>query len=142
MVQILQIQAELLQPKGSPFPHCGGLSRLEMSKRQRRQGLILVRKAGKLLHHIYQLPAHQLKGFRHHNDIGVISHIAGGSSQVDDSLCLGTLLSVSIYMGHHIVAHFLFPCLRHIIVDIILMSLQFVNLLLGNIQSQLLLGLR
>ena len=42
---------------------------------------------------------------------------------MDDSLCLRALHTVSVYMGHYIVADHLFPFFRHLIVDILRMGL-------------------
>ena len=60
---------------------------------------------------------------------------------MNDSLCLGTLHAVSVYMGHYIVADQLLPLLRHLEIDIVLMSFQLLDLLIGNIQPQFLLCL-
>ena len=60
---------------------------------------------------------------------------------MDDALRLRALAAVSVDVGHHVMAHFLLPGLRHIIIDIVLMAFQLVNLLLGDGQSQLLLCL-
>ena len=61
---------------------------------------------------------------------------------MDDALCLGALHTISVHMGHHIVAHQTLPLLCHIVINVIGMLLQLVDLLIGNGQSQLLLRLR
>ena len=48
---------------------------------------------------------------------------------MDDACRLRALLSIRIDMTHHIMPHFLLPGLRHIVIDILRMGLQFVNLL-------------
>ena len=60
---------------------------------------------------------------------------------MDDSLCLRALHSIGIDMGHHVMADHFFPFLCHVIIDVIRVSLQLINLFLGNIESQLLLRL-
>ena len=60
---------------------------------------------------------------------------------MDDSLCLGTLDPVCIHVAHHIMAHFLFTGLCHIIINIVRMGLQLLNLFVRNAQAQLLLSL-
>ena len=142
MIQILQIQTELLHPKGGTLPYRSGLSRLKMRKRQRWQTFIRICKPGKLCDDIQQFLSNQMQRLRHHNNIRIIPHIAGGSPQMNNPFSLGTLLPIGINMRHHIMAHFLLPRFRHIIINIILMRLQLINLLLGNIQPQLLLRLR
>ena len=130
MIKILKIQTEFLHPKGSSLSYRSGLCRLKMSKCQSRLIFILICKGSKLSDHIDKLFLHQLKCLCHNDNIRIISHIAAGGSQVYDTCRLGALLSVSIYMAHHIVADFLFPCFCHIIIDILGMSFQFVDLFL------------
>ena len=141
MIQILQIQAKLIQPQRCPFSNRCRLCRLEVGKCQRRLIFIFICKFRQLCHHIDQFFANQLKSLCHNNNICVVSYIAGGSSQVNNSLCLGALLTVSIYMRHYIMTNKALTLLCHIVVDIICMSLQLVNLLLAYRQSQLMLGL-
>ncbi len=47
---------------------------------------------------------------------------------MDNARCLGALLSVSVDMAHHIVAHFLLSGLRHVIIDILRVALKLVDL--------------
>ena len=57
---------------------------------------------------------------------------------MDDTLCLGTLYTVCINMAHNIMTDFLFPCLCHIVVDVVRMCFQLVNLFLCNGETQFL----
>jgi len=66
---------------------------------------------------------HQLKRFRHHNDIHVIVYVTGGSPQTNDSLRLRELHAVSVNMAHNIMAHLFFPCFCNSLVDVLRMSL-------------------
>ena len=61
---------------------------------------------------------------------------------MNDPLRLRALNAVSMYMGHHIVADQLLLSLCHLIINVILVGFQFVDLLLGDRQSQFLLRLR
>ena len=56
---------------------------------------------------------------------------------MDDGLCLGTLHSVGVYMGHYVVAHQFFPLPGHLVINILLMGLHLVNLFLCDPQPQL-----
>ena len=103
-----------------------------MRKRQCREVFIGIRKLRKLGNHIHQFPAHQLYSLVHHNDICIISHITGSSSQMDDTCRFRTLLPISIDMAHDIMAHLFFTRSRHLVIDILRMALEFVNLLLCN----------
>ena len=55
---------------------------------------------------------------------------------------LRALDAESVYMRHDIVTDFLFPFFRHIIIDIVLVSLHLIDLLLGHRQAQLLFRFR
>ena len=57
---------------------------------------------------------------------------------MDDSLCPGALLSVGVYVGHHIVTYFLFPCSGNLIIDVVRMAFQLIDLRLRDRQAQLL----
>ena len=95
-------------------------------------GLILFCKISQLLHHIDQLLTNQLQSLGHYDNIGVVAYIAGGCTKMDNSCCLGTLLSISIYMTHNIMADNLFPFLCHLVINILCVCLQLINLLLGD----------
>ena len=55
---------------------------------------------------------------------------------MDDPLGLRALHPVGIDMGHHIMADDFLPLPGHIIVDILRVGFQFLDLFLGNVQSQ------
>lgn len=119
-----------------------------MGKGQCGQTLIVLRKHRQFRDHIHEFLFDQFQRLRHHYDIRVISYITRCGTQMNDPCRLRTLLSIGIDMAHHVMTHFLFPGLGHIIVDILRMALQFVNLFLGDnrlavlAQSQLHLRLR
>ena len=60
---------------------------------------------------------------------------------MDDSFCFRTLYTICINMGHNIMANFLLAGFCHIIINIFCMGFQFIDLLLCDRKSQLLLGL-
>ena len=51
---------------------------------------------------------------------------------MDNPCRLGALPAISVHMAHNVMAYFLLSCLCHIVIDIIGMSLQFLNLFIGN----------
>ncbi len=51
---------------------------------------------------------------------------------MNDARSFRTLLSIGIHMAHHIVPHFLLPGLCHLVIDVLCMSLQFFDLLIGD----------
>ena len=67
---------------------------------------------------------HELQALPHHDDVGVVAHIAAGSTQMDDAGGLGALLAVGIDVAHHVVADQLLPGNGDVIVDIVHMGFQ------------------
>ena len=61
---------------------------------------------------------------------------------MDDGLGVGTLLAVGVDVAHNVMADQLFTGFRHVVVDIPGMGLHLIDLLLGHVQPQLVLGLR
>ena len=119
--QIFQIHQKFLGPQCGTFAHRRWLCRLEMCKRQCRLCFILLRKLSKLCDHIDQFLAHQFQCLSHHNDICVVTHIARGRSQMDNSLGFWALYAISIHMGHHIMTHLTLPLLCDLVIDILRM---------------------
>ena len=140
MIQILQIQAQLLQPQGRPLAHGRRLGRLKMGEGQCRLILVGFGKSCQLGHDIDQLLSYQPQGLCHDNNIGIVSHITGGRAQMNDALCQGTLQAVGIHMGHYIMTHLALPLLRRLVIDVLGMAFHLVDLCDG--QSQILLCLR
>ena len=102
-----------------------------MGKCKGRHILVCFCKCSQFINSTYKLLTYKLQSFIHYYDIRVITYIAGGCSQMYYSLCLGTLNAVRVYMAHNIMADFLFTLSCHIIIDIILMSLEFLYHLIG-----------
>ena len=94
-----------------------------MSERQGRLVFVFVSKFCQLCHHVDEFFADQSQAFGHDDQIGVITNIAGGCSQMDDALCLRALLSIGIYVGHDIMAHQTLALLCYFIVDVLRMLL-------------------
>ena len=136
ILQILKIHHEFLCPQSSTFTNSCRLCRLEMGKCQRRLILIFICKLRKLCDHIDQLLLNQSESFCHYDNVCIISYITGGCAQMNDSLCFRTLYSICIHMGHNVMANLTFSLLGHIVIDVILVSLKFINLLLGDVQTK------
>ena len=124
MVDLGQIHHQLVGPQGSALAHSGGLCGLAVGIGHAGHILVLLGKVRQLCQHTHQLFTHQLKTLPHHDDVGVIAHIAAGGTQMDDACCLGALLAVGIDVAHDVVAHQLFPLDSHFVVDIVHMSFQ------------------
>ena len=124
MVDLSQIHHQLVGPQGSALAHGGGLCGLAVGVGHARHILVLLGKVRQLCQHTHQLFTHQLKTLPHHDDVGVIAHIAAGGPQMDDACCLGALLTVGVDVAHDVVAHQLFPLDSHFVVDIVHMSFQ------------------
>ena len=94
-----------------------------------------------LIDTVDKLLTNKLETLTHDDDIGVITNIAGSSTQVDDPLCCRALNAISINMTHYVVANLFLTGFRNFVVDIILMCLKFINLLFCNVKTQLMLSL-
>lgn len=69
-------------------------------------------------------------------DYGVVSHVAGGGSQVDDGRRRGAAVSEGVHVSHHIVPEFTLFLRRHAEIDVLRVALHLRNLLVGDGQSQ------
>ena len=139
---VFQVHQQILNPERCTLADRRGLRGLKMREGQRRLILMLLREAGQCAHDKHQLLLHQVERFRHNDNIRVISHIAGCSAEMNDRLSLRTLHAISVNMGHDIVADFLFPCPGNLIIDVVLVSRQLIDLLLGDGKPQFMLCLR
>ena len=107
-----------------------------MGKRKGWLCLMLLSEFRQFCNHVHQLLAHQFQSFCHDNNVCIVSYITTGSSKVNNSFGFWTLYTICVYMGHHIVAYLFFSFFCHLIVNVVCICLQFINLFLGNIQSQ------
>ena len=64
------------------------------------------------------------------NNVGIVTHVAAGGSQVDDGFCLGAGKTVSVDMSHDIVAYLSLPLAGGLIIYIIQVSAHLVKLFL------------
>ena len=138
---LVQVHQEFLSPQGGALAHGGGLGGLEVGESQGGQIGVFPGELAQQSDGVDQLFAHQPQGVVQDDKVGVIPHVAAGGAQVDDALGVRALLAVGVDVGHHVVAHFLFPGGGHVVVDIVRMRLQLSNLFVGDGQPQLLLGL-
>ena len=120
----LQVHHQLVGPQGGALAHGGGLGGLAVGVGHAGHVLVLLGKVGQLCQHADELFAHQLQALPHHDDVGVVAHIAAGGTQMDDAGCLGALLAVGVDVAHHVVAHQLFPLDGDFIVDVVHMGFQ------------------
>ena len=137
IVQIFEIQTELLHPKRCTFSDGCRLCRLKMGKCQGRLVFVFICKFCQLCQYIDQFLFHQLQCFCHHDNVGIVTNIAGGCSQMDDAFCFRALYAICIHMGHNVVADKTFSFFCHIIIDVLCMCFQFLDLLVCNVQSKL-----
>jgi len=137
VVDLLQIHHQLIGPQGGALAHGGGLGGLAVGVGHAGHVLVLFGKAGQLCQHADELFAHQLKALPHHDDVGVVAHIAAGGTQMDDARCLGALLAVGVDVAHDVVAHQLFALNGDLIVDVVHMGFQLGHHVGGDIGQAL-----
>jgi hypothetical protein len=112
--------------------------------RKRERGLVLLfrGKIGKDADHGDKTVADEPQSLRHHDEVGVVAHIARGRAEMDDRFRLRALDAVGVNVRHHVVADDLFPRLGDLVVDIVLMRFHFGDLLIRDGQAELLLRFR
>ena len=141
MVDLLQVHVQLVHPQGGALADGGQLGGLAVGVGEAGHILVLVGKLGQVRQHADGLLAHQLQSLAHDDDVGIIAHIAAGSTQMDDTLGLGALQTVGIDVAHDIVTHQLFAGDGILVVHVVLVGFQLGNLLIGDGKALLLLGL-
>ena len=141
VVDLLQVHIQLVHPQGGALANGGQLGGLAVGVGEAGHILVLVSKFSQVCQYADDLLAHQLQSLAHDDDIGVVAHIAAGSTQMDDTLCLGALQAVGIDVAHHVMAHQLFAGDGILVVHVVLVGFQLGDLLIGDSQALLLLGL-
>ena len=124
VVDLVEVHHQLVGPQGGALAHGGGLGGLAVGVGHAGHVLVLLGKVGQLGQHANELFADELQALPHHDDVGVVAHIAAGSTQMDDAGGLGALLAIGIDVAHHVVADQLLPGNGDVIVDIVHMGFQ------------------
>ena len=112
-----------------------------MREAERRHIFVFQSKAAELRYNIRQLQLYELESLVHNHNVCIISDIAACRSHVDYSFSRRTLHSIRIHMAHNIMANLFFSLLCYVIINILCMSAQLVQLLLGYGQTKLALRL-
>ena len=137
VLHLVEIHQQFVHPKRGTLADRGQLGGLEMGEPQGGQRLVGVSEFGQIVQHPHQLIPHQEKSFPHDDHIGVVSHIATGSAQVDDGHGVRALVAVGMDVCHDIVAQLLFVAGGSFVVDVVHMLLHLGHLRLGHWQTQL-----
>ena len=138
VIQVFKIHQEILQPQRGSLSDRRRLCRLEMRESQRRQRFVFFCKVRKVCDDIYQFLSYQFQTFRHDDQVRVVADVARRRAEVDDALGFRALQSVSVYVGHDVVANDLLAFFGFVVVDIIGGGLQFCDLLVSDGKAQLL----
>ena len=109
-----------------------------MCERECRKILILVREAGKLRDRVDKFSPDDRERIPHKNNVRIIADVAGCGSKVNNSSGFGALQTVGVYMGHDIVADLFFARFGIRVIDVLRMSLELRDLLVGDIKSEFL----
>ena len=111
-----------------------------MGIRQRLQILVALGKIRQCGNGVKQLRANVQKRVPLENQIGIVSDIAAGCAEVDNRLCGRADLTVSVDVRHHIMPHLPLARVRNGKVNVVDVCTHFRDLLVGNVQSHLLLA--
>ena len=140
-VQLFQVRHQVLHPQGGPLADGHQLGGLIVGIAQGGHGLIGFGKLPEIGQNFQQFSPEIAQAVPVDHDVGVVGHIAGGGTQVDDTGGRGSRQAVGVDMGHHVMAHLLFPLGSGGIVNIRNVGFQLLHLLLGDVQAQGMLGL-
>ncbi|MPM57020.1 hypothetical protein SDC9_103837 [bioreactor metagenome] len=117
-IQLLEVRQQILHPKRCPLAHRHQLRGLIVGVTQRGHGFVFFREPAQIPQDRAKLAPEVLQSVPVEDEVGVVGDVAAGSPQVDDASGGGRGLSEGIYVGHHVVADFLFPLRGAVIVDV------------------------
>ena len=137
-----EVQCQVVCPQAGPAADRGGLGRLQVREPQRGQVAILPGKVAQRPDHRRQPPRDQRERLAQQDEVGVVGHKAARGPQVDDRPGRGALVAVGIDVRHHVVPQLVLVLGGRGEVDVVDVGPQRGELLLGDRQPQLGLGLR
>ena len=138
-IQLLQVQHQVLEPKGGTLAHGDQLGGLVMGVAQGGQVLVLPGEVRQVLHGVQQLAAEVTQAVPVEDQVGIVGDIAGGGAQMDDALRARGHQAVGVDVGHDIVADLLFLDPDGLVVNVGEVGLQFGHLGFRYRQAQLVL---
>ena len=106
---------------------------------QGRHCPIFLGKSGQICHDAQQLLTEIAQSLPIENEVGVVRHIAAGSTQMDDSCRRGSNLAIGIDVSHDIMANLLLPRRGAGEVNVLNVVFQLCHLLRCDRQAQLML---
>ena len=112
-----------------------------MGKAQCGHILVLLCKVRQTVDHSNQLLADDLQTFLHLDNIGIVTNIRTGSTQMDDAGSLRSNLTKGVHMCHNVMTYFLLTLAGYLVINIVDVGFHFVDLFLCNRQTQLLFSL-
>ena len=107
------------------------------SEAQTRQAAVLRSETCEFPHDVYQKVTNNLQTLAHLDQFGIVIHEAACGAKVDYGLCVGTLLAVSVYLGHYVMAHLFFSCSGDGEIEFVFVFLELIDLFPGDVQSEL-----
>ena len=111
-----------------------------MGEAEGSHGLVLVSELGEGVDASNQLLADDLHRLLDLDEVGVVADVAGGGTEMDDGHGLGDLLAPGVDVSHDIVAQELLLLGSALVVDVVDVGLHLLDLLVGDIETKLLLG--
>ncbi len=136
------VEQQILKPKSCALSDGRRLCGLKMSIRKRRLGSVLFRKRRGGSSRVYEQLLYARKGVAHLNYIGIVSNVAGCSTEMDYRFCLRTNVAVGVNVSHYIMSEAVLVSVCRFVVDIVYVLLHFGDLFFGDIESEFHFGFR
>mmetsp|Transcript_9839 Transcript_9839/g.17881 ORF Transcript_9839/g.17881 Transcript_9839/m.17881 type:complete len:374 (+) Transcript_9839:1062-2183(+) len=134
------IQQQVLHPERASLAHRGELRRLVVREAQCGHVLVLVGEDLEDRKGLHELLLDELERLLELHDVGVISHVTAGRSEVNDGHGLGRHVPVRVYVSHDVVAEFGFVLASLVEVDVVEIVLHLLELFVGDFDAELLFG--
>ena len=136
--QILEVHDQILVPQRRSLANGHELSRLVVGEAESGQITVLVGEVAESVDDTHQLIQNQVRGLANLDQVGIITHIARSSTQVNNGHGLGAELTKSMDVGHHIMSQLLLLRFGELVVNVVNVCLHFRDLLVSNVEAQLL----
>ena len=136
-----EVEKEVLDPQAGPLADRGELGRLEVRKRKRWQRTVPPGEIGQGTRSGGDFARNDAQRLPHQDKVRVVADVGAGGAEVDYGPGIGTLDSVGPDVAHHIVERLALVRLGVGVVYLVAKPLHLGNLLVGNAEPELFLGL-
>ena len=136
-----QVEHEVLDVEGEALAERGELGGLEVREAEHRHGFVFGGELREVVDQVQQFRAQDLHAVAHLDQLGVVRHETARRAEVDDAFRLRADLAERADVAHHVGPHFRLDPLRLLEIDVVEVRAHFVQLFIGDRQSERLFAL-